>query len=136
MVMSNVRKETKYIVIYHTGTKKEEDINSYDLERKHRLEGYLYCKYHKVIKRDGEIENARDVDLAGCHMDATETVTNKNSIAICLVGGKGTKGKPEYNFTEEQEVSLKFLVSELKHNYTGIVVVGHGDMFNALIPTL
>ena len=88
--MNSVRKETKYIVIHSSDTTPEENVNVKDLDTKHRKEGLFSCAFHKVITRDGNVQDGRDIQIAGAHIDTTITLSNKNSIGICLIGGKST----------------------------------------------
>ena len=104
--MSNERKETKYIVIHSTGTNPKQNLDVKDLDKQHRKEGLFSCAYHKVIKRDGSIQDGRDIMLAGAHIETSVDLSNKNSIGICLVGGQDDDGQPDCNYTFKQYQSL------------------------------
>ena len=82
--MSNQRLETDFIVVHSSQTTPEQDIIGKRYRRMHRKDGLLTIGYHKVIKRDGTIEDGRDIDLAGVHVEAKGDVSNANSISICL----------------------------------------------------
>lgn len=75
--------------------------------------------YHFVIRRNGDIENGRDLDRMGAHAPKH----NYNSIGICMVG-------EDNNFTEPQWTSLKYLVHDLldTHQKIGENVKGHCDV--------
>ena len=59
--MSNIRLETKFIVVHSSQTTPEQNISAKDIEEMHRKDGLLTIGYHKVIKRDGTIEDGRDI---------------------------------------------------------------------------
>ena len=91
--MSNKRLETKFIVVHSSQTTPEQNISAEDLGAMHRKDGLLSIGYHKIIKRDGTIEDGRDIDTCGVHIEAKGEVSNQNSIAICLIGGKSLTGE-------------------------------------------
>ena len=87
--------------------------------------GWRDIGYHFVIRRDGAVELGRDVKAIGAHAYGL----NKYSIGICMVGGRGTDGKPEDNFSDKQYLSLAILIRGLISQYSGIrSVIGHGDV--------
>ena len=57
------RKSTNYIVIHCSQTKPSMDIGAKEIDRWHRERGWLKIGYHKVIRRNGNIENGRGIDL-------------------------------------------------------------------------
>jgi N-acetylmuramoyl-L-alanine amidase len=132
--MSNTRIETKYIVVHSSQTNPTQNLNAKDLDTQHRKEGLFSCKFHKIIKRDGEIQDGRDIMLAGAHVDKNIELSNKNSIGICLIGGHNANGQPECNFTLKQYQSLSTLVSDLESFYKQVEIVGHRDVSDSLCP--
>jgi len=132
--MNNVRKETKYIVIHSSETTPEENVNVKDLDTKHRKEGLFSCAFHKVITRDGAVQCGRNIQIAGAHIDTTITLSNKNSIGVCLIGGKSTNGQPDCNYTFKQYSSLIELIAKLKIEYNDVEIVGHRDVTSSLSP--
>ena len=132
--MNSVRKKTKYIVIHSSDTTPEENVNVKDLDTKHRKEGLFSCAFHKVITRDGDVQDGRDIQIAGAHIDTTITLSNKNSIGICLIGGKSTDGQPDCNYTFKQYSSLIELIAKLKIEYNDVEIVGHRDVTSSLSP--
>lgn len=132
--MNNLRKETKYIVIHSSETHPEQDIDAKDLELKHRKEGLFSCAFHKIITRDGEVQDGRDIKIAGAHIETTAKLSNKNSIGVCLIGGLTPEGQFDCNFTFKQYKSLIKLIADLKKEYNEIEVVGHRDVANSKSP--
>lgn len=118
------RTATDYIVVHCAATRPSMDIGAREIGQWHKRDnGWLAIGYHFVIRRDGTVEEGRKVDQVGSH------VKNYNSISvgICLVGGVDDELKPQYNFTKEQEVSLKAKLQELKKKYPVAVIKGHRD---------
>ena len=132
--MSNKRLDTKYIVIHSSQTTPEENLNARDMEVKHRKEGYLCCGYHKIITREGNVEDGRDIEIAGLHVEAKNDISNANSIGICLIGGKSKDGEPDCNFTFKQYAALIGLVKELKSIYKQLIVMSHRDVADTPCP--
>lgn len=80
--------------------------------------------YHFVIKRNGEIERGRPLEIAGAHTRGH----NSQSIGVCWVGGRGDDDKPQDNRTEEQKKSLANLLKALKHDFPNAEILGHRDV--------
>ena len=124
------RKSTKYIVIHCSQTRPSQNIGAYEINRWHLERGWLKIGYHKVIKRDGTIEDGREIDALGAHVKEY----NHNSIGVCLVGGADENDwkKPSDNFTGEEWESLKKLLEELVLKYPEAKIVGTPSFFNSL----
>jgi N-acetylmuramoyl-L-alanine amidase len=126
--MSNKRKDTSYVIIHSSNTTPVQILDVKDLDTEHRKKGLLSCAYHYVIKRDGTVQEGRDILLSGVHIEGNPDITNKNSIGVCLIGGKSLKnGTPDCNYTFKQYTSLVSLIKELKDKYT-VSVLGHRDV--------
>tara|TARA_Y100001954_G_C15540032_1_gene468540 strand:+ start:270 stop:701 length:432 start_codon:yes stop_codon:yes gene_type:complete len=132
--MSNKRLETKFIVIHSSQTTPEQNLSALDIEIMHRKDGLLSIGYHKIIRRDGLIEDGRDIDTCGVHVEARGDVSNQNSIGICLIGGKSVTGKPDCNFTLPQFIALNGLIVELQSQYAKILLIGHRDVADTSCP--
>lgn len=82
--------------------------------------------YHRVIRRDGVIEQGRPDDTVGAHAGPEY---NGISVAVCMAGGVAEDGKtPEDNFTDAQWQALEGLIREWKVKYPDAEVVGHRDI--------
>ena len=131
MVMSNLRTETKYIVIHSSESSPKENFDVNDIDTQHRKDGLFSCAFHKIIKRDGTVQDGRDMQVAGAHIaDGNLKLSNKNSIGICLVGGKTIDNQPDCNFTFKQYTAL---VKLIKQKYK-VDVVGHRDVADSVSP--
>ena len=61
--MSNKRLDTKFIVVHSSQTTPEQNLTAKDMEEMHRKDGLFGIGYHKIITRDGTIEDGRDIDV-------------------------------------------------------------------------
>lgn len=124
---SNTKKRTKtdYIVIHCSATGDKMDIGAADIDKWHRKNGWACIGYHYVIRRNGEVEEGRDVQVVGAHVAGY----NEHSIGICMVGGVDANDhtKAKNNFTEAQFTSLKSLLTVLKLQYPNAIIQGHRD---------
>ena len=57
------RQETKYIVIHCSQTRPSQDVDAKWIDRVHRERGWTMIGYGKVIKRDGTVEQGRQMTL-------------------------------------------------------------------------
>ncbi|ATS93369.1 amidase [Ralstonia phage DU_RP_I] len=124
---SNTKKRasTDYLVVHCSATKPSADIGAADIDRWHRKQGWRCIGYHFVIRRDGTIEEGRDADVIGAHVEGH----NENSLGICLAGGVSEKdvNVAKNNFTPEQFASLQKLLTDLRAKYPKAIIQGHRD---------
>lgn len=126
------RIETKYIAIHCSDTPPSMEIGVDEIRSWHVDDNkWSDIGYHYVIKRDGTIENGRDIQKVGAH----ERRINRTSVAICLVGGKTQNFKePDFNYTDKQMASLRSLVTRLVRYYPKAQVVGHNEFSEKTCP--
>lgn len=117
-------RDINLIVIHCSATQPKQHIDVAVIDRMHRARGMLRCGYHYVIRRDGEVEVGRPLDMIGAHAAGFNT----RSVGICLAGGINSKGKAENNFEGVQFKTLKSLVYSLKCLYPEARIVGHRDL--------
>jgi N-acetylmuramoyl-L-alanine amidase len=117
--------DVKFIAVHCSATGPAQDVGAADIDRWHRLRGFVKVGYHFVIRRDGAVETGRPLNERGAHV----VDFNHNSVGVCLVGGTdGTKAqKPQANFTPAQLQALKALLSTLSARFPSAVVQGHRD---------
>lgn len=120
-----------FLAVHCAATPATADIGAADIRKWHRQKGWVDIGYHFVIRRNGKVETGRPVDMPGAH----EPKINRNSIAICLVGGSPPIGSPEHkrglgenNFTPAQFTSLEKLLRELKAKHPAAEIIGHRDV--------
>ena len=119
------------IIIHCSDTYVDQDIGVEDIRRWHRARGFRDVGYHYVIRRDGELEKGRKLDEIGAHCLGQ----NKNSIGICLVGGKEGHGSPADNFTIPQIQIARMLISDLRKKFD-LTIHGHNEFANKACPVI
>lgn len=125
------RTETTLLIVHCSATKPSMDWGVREIRQSHKERGFLDIGYHYVIKRDGTIEEGRDVDSIGAHCEGK----NYTSVGICLVGGVNDKMKPDANFTAEQMASLGSLRWELHTKYPNALLRAHHDFAAKACPS-
>lgn len=105
------RTSTDHIVIVDSGTPGTKDIGRKEIDRHHRSLGYFGIGYHFVIRRDGEVEQGRDINLPGAQLGEY----NETSISICIVG--------EGKVNRAQRKALDHLLKFLKGEYEAAEIV-------------
>lgn len=119
-----MRKQTNVIVIHCSATKPSQNIGVAEIKKWHIANGWIDIGYHWVIRRNGVLEQGRNEEVAGAHVAGH----NSNSVGVCLVGGVNEQGKADNNFTNEQFMTLKWVVHYLLARYPGAKIVGHRDL--------
>ena len=114
----------RYIVVHCSATPPSMDIGVAEIDRWHRQRGFLKIGYHRVIRRDGTVEEGRAWDEVGAHVEGWNSV----SVGICLVGGIDDKGKPEDNFEPVQKVVLRAMLESLLVKFPKAQIIGHHDL--------
>tara|TARA_R110000851_G_scaffold306278_1_gene464575 strand:+ start:437 stop:817 length:381 start_codon:yes stop_codon:yes gene_type:complete len=101
------------------------DIDAATIRKWHTEErGWSDIGYHKVILRDGTVEQGRAEADSGAHAKNY----NSKSVGICLVGGRGDDDDAADNFTDPQFDSLLELILDMKEKYPDAEVLGHRDL--------
>jgi len=75
-----VRIETNKIILHHTLT--TYDVGVKQIREWHKAKGWDDCGYHYVIRKDGTIEEGRELKYQGAHAKGR----NADSIGIALAG--------------------------------------------------
>lgn len=125
------RKSTDTIFVHCSATKPTMDIGVREIRQWHKEQGWLDVGYHFVIRRDGTIEEGRDIDAVGSHVKDH----NHNSVGICLVGGVDASNKFAANFTPSQMHSLRTLLDDLKVKYPNACTRAHHDVAPKACPS-
>ena len=105
--------DIKFLIIHCSDTPDTENIGASEIHKMHLGFGWNGIGYHKIIKRDGEIENGRPEYWVGAHTYGK----NNQSLGVCLIGQK--------SFTEKQFVSLKKIIGNWKIKFPNALVEGH-----------
>lgn len=125
------RKETKHVIVHCAATKPSMDVGVREIRQWHKERGFLDIGYHFVIRRNGTIEDGRDVNQVGAHTVGQ----NETSVGVCLVGGVDDKLQPHANFTPQQMATLRKLLGDLKVLFPQAVVKGHRDFAAKACPS-
>lgn len=107
-----------FLVIHCSDTPDKDDIGALEIHKMHLKFGWNGIGYHKVIKRDGKIENGRPEFWIGAHVYGK----NDQSLGVCLIGRN--------NFSNNQFNTLKKLLISWKKKYPQAKIVGHKDIGN------
>jgi N-acetylmuramoyl-L-alanine amidase len=128
-----VKRKIDKIIIHCSATPPSMDIDAKEIDRWHRNKGWSQIGYHFVIKRDGEIQDGRPLELIGAHVKGYNT----GSIGICLVGGveEGNVSHAQDNFTDKQWRSLRNLLKICKADYKKATIHGHNEYANKACPS-
>ncbi len=118
------RPRTDLIVVHVTATPPSLDIGARELDRMHRARGWSGIGYHRIIRRDGRVEQGRPMDQIGAHVEGWNSV----SVGVSLVGGIDAAGRPENNATAAQMTALEGELRRLLQIYPGAKICGHRDL--------
>jgi N-acetylmuramoyl-L-alanine amidase len=120
-----MRKITK-IIVHCSATQEGANFDVQDIRRWHKQRGFKDIGYHYIITLDGDIQIGRDIQEPGAHAKGY----NKNSIAICYIGGLDKNLTPKDTRNIYQKLALKMMISGLKTNFPDAVILGHRDLPN------
>jgi len=90
-----------------------QNINASFIHKMHLSFGWDGIGYHKVILRNGKVENGRPEYWVGAHVKGK----NKISLGVCLIGQK--------KFTNKQFNSLEKVLKKWKVLYPNAEILGH-----------
>ena len=119
------------IVVHCADTYLRMDIGFKEINQWHLDKGWSGCGYHFIVRLDGTIETARNIDKSGAHCKDY----NRNSIGVCYVGGKGDNGKPEDTRTNAQKKTLSALIISLQASHPEAIIKGHNELSNKACPS-
>lgn len=109
------KQDIKLLVVHCTDTNNNQNLKAIDIHKMHLSFGWDGIGYHKVILRDGKIENGRPDYWIGAHVKGKNDI----SLGVCLVGRD--------KFTKSQFKSLEKILKEWKLDYPKAKIVGHKD---------
>lgn len=111
-----LKKNIKFLIVHCSDTGNDNNISALDIHRMHLSFGWDGIGYHKIIKRNGEIENGRPEFWIGAHTYGMNNV----SLGVCLIGSD--------LFTPEQLNSLRLILDKWKLLYPNVIIKGHRDI--------
>ena len=110
-----VYKDIKLLVIHCSDTPDDKHLTAIDIHKMHTGFGWDGIGYHKVITKDGIIENGRPEYWIGAHVYGK----NDQSLGVCLIG----KNK----FNAKQFNSLEKVLRDWKKKYPLAIIKGHNN---------
>ncbi len=116
------RRDTKRLVIHHSASA---DISAVEIHRWHQKRGWSGIGYHYVIRRNGDVELGRPVNMIGAHALGY----NLDSIGVCLTGNF-SKETPE----KEQLNALVELTHELELQFGRLEIQQHNQLVATQCP--
>ena len=108
----------KYLVVHCSDTPDTENLKASDIHKMHLSFGWHGIGYHKIICKNGEVENGRPEYWIGAHVYGY----NEQSLGVCLIG--------KNNFNSKQLDSLYNVLSSWKKKYKLAEVLGHTNFPN------
>jgi len=121
------RKRTTHIV-FHTAAAAG-DPSAADIDRWHKARGWKGIGYHYVIRKDGTVEEGRDVDEVGAH--CRDGGHNRDSVGVVFSGHHGDDyhGVRGEEWTDAQRAAWHELAASLVDRYDVPIehVVGHRE---------
>ena len=112
------KKNIQFLIVHCSDTPNSENLNASDLHQMHLNFGWNGIGYHKVILRNGEIQNGRPEYWVGAHVKGKNDV----SLGVCLIGRD--------EFTNAQLHSLKKVLEIWKSKYSKAKIIGHCNIGN------
>lgn len=116
-------RQIKEIILHCSATKEGKDFSAADIRRWHLQRGFNDIGYHFVVKRDGTVEQGRDINRIGAHC----LNHNRRSIGICYIGGLDSTGMPADTRTAPQRVALPALIRRLRRHHPTATIHGHRE---------
>ena len=110
------KENIKSLIVHCSDTPDDKNLKAIDIHKMHLNFGWNGIGYHKVITRDGSIENGLPDFWIGAHVKSKNNI----SLGVCLIG----KNK----FTDEQFNSLELVLREWKKKYVNATILGHRDI--------
>ena len=103
------------IIVHCSDTPDEVNLKASDIHLMHLGFGWNGIGYHKIILKNGTIENGRPLFWQGAHTYGL----NNQSLGVCLIGRQ--------KFESIQLSSLKSLLLKWRLDYPNADILGHSD---------
>jgi N-acetylmuramoyl-L-alanine amidase len=110
-------KKVSLLIVHCSDTPNQyaDQVDAKYIHKMHLEFGWDGIGYHKIICRNGTIENGRPEYWIGAHVKGK----NKISLGVCLIG--------QNNFTKQQYDSLEKILNKWKVTYPDAKIIGHRD---------
>lgn len=110
--------DIRYLVVHCSATDDDSTMTAEDIHQMHLGFGWDGIGYHKVIARDGTIQNGRPEFWVGAHVFQH----NHESLGVCLIGTN--------HFTDAQMTALEDVLKDWHARFPDAVICGHCDFDN------
>ena len=110
-----IENKIKFLIVHCSDTDDTLSMEAKDIHKMHLSFGWNGIGYHKIICRNGLIENGRPEYWLGAHVKGL----NDCSLGVCLIGRK--------KFTDLQFISLEQVLLEWKKKYNKAKILGHSE---------
>ena len=104
------------LIIHCSDTDDDLDLRAQDIHKMHLGFGWDGIGYHKIICKNGDVENGRPEYWVGAHVKGKNT----DSLGVCLIG--------RTDFSKAQFNSLEKLLIAWKKKYSPVSILGHRDV--------
>jgi len=104
-----------YLVVHCSDTPDDDQLTARDIHDMHLGFGWDGIGYHRVIRRDGQVEYGRPDYWIGAHVKGFNDV----SLGVCLIG--------RHAFTAAQMQALETVLKTWKSAYPEAQICGHCD---------
>ena len=108
--------DIKFLVVHCSDTPDNNDIGAIEIHKMHIGFGWEGVGYHKIIRRNGHVENGRPEFWIGAHVYGI----NHLSLGVCLIGRN--------KFSGDQFLSLENILRTWKDKYPNAVIKGHCEV--------
>ncbi len=109
------KSKIKYLIVHCSDTPDHKNVGANFIHKMHLGFGWDGIGYHKIILRNGKIENGRPEYWVGAHVKGLNNI----SLGVCLIGRS--------KFTKSQFKSLRVVLNEWKNKYSNSIILGHRD---------
>lgn len=124
-------RKIELIIMHCSATPEGRNVTVDEVRIWHRQKGWSDIGYHYFIELDGTIRKGRPVGIAGAHARGK----NSNSIGICYAGGCDSEMKPKDTRTQQQLISMRTLLVELKQKFPEATIHGHNEFSSKACPS-
>jgi len=101
------------LIVHCSDTPDDCNFDAIYIHKMHLSFGWDGIGYHKVILRNGEVEEGRPEYWVGAHVKGL----NDQSLGVCLIGRK--------HFTKKQFDALDHILRKWKKKYANAIILGH-----------
>lgn len=105
-----------YKIIIHCSDSPHRGDTAEDIHYWHKARGWDGIGYHYVIRETGKLDYGRPHFWMGSHVHGW----NLGTLGVCLLGTD--------NFTDQQFLTLRLLLTRLKEEYPEAEIVGHNEL--------